>query len=58
MRNDGDTFSRYMVRMEEMRQSLRIIHQMLDRGVPAGLHIARDYRVALPEKNEVADEPL
>jgi NADH:ubiquinone oxidoreductase subunit D len=53
VRNDGDTFSRYMVRMEEMRQSLRIIHQMLDRGVPAGPHIARDYRVALPEKNEV-----
>jgi NADH-quinone oxidoreductase subunit C/D len=53
VRTDGDTFSRYMVRMEEMRQSLRIIHQMLDRGVPEGPYITGDYRVALPEKNSV-----
>jgi len=53
VRTEGDTFSRYMVRMEEMRQSLRIIHQMLDRGIPEGPHIVDDYRVALPEKNSV-----
>jgi NADH-quinone oxidoreductase subunit C/D len=53
VRNDGDTFARYMVRMEEMRQSLRIIHQLLDRGLPEGPHITPDHRVALPEKNSV-----
>jgi len=53
VRTEGDTFSRYMVRMEEMRQSLGIIRQLLDRGVPEGPYITRDHRVALPEKNSV-----
>jgi NADH-quinone oxidoreductase subunit C/D len=53
VRTEGDTFSRYMVRMEEMRQSLRIIHQMLDRGIPEGPWIVDDHRVALPPKNSV-----
>ena len=53
VRPDGDAFSRYMVRMREMRESLRIIHQLLDRGVPEGPYVTRDHRVALPEKNQV-----
>jgi NADH-quinone oxidoreductase subunit C/D len=53
VRTDGDVFARYMVRMEEMRQSLSIIRQLLDRGVPEGPHITRDHRFALPEKNQV-----
>ena len=53
VRTDGDTFARYMVRMAEMRQSLRIIHQMLDRGIPEGPFQVDDYRVSLPEKNSV-----
>ena len=32
---DGDNFSRYLVRMEEMRQSIRIIEQALDQ-IPGG----------------------
>jgi NADH:ubiquinone oxidoreductase subunit D len=53
VRTDGDNFARYMVRMEEVRQSLRIIRQLLDRGVPEGPHITHDHRVALPPKNSV-----
>ncbi|MEA2062782.1 MAG: NADH-quinone oxidoreductase subunit D [Gemmatimonadota bacterium] len=33
--DEGDSFSRYMVRMEEMRQSVRIIEQALDQ-IPGG----------------------
>jgi len=32
---NGDTYDRYLVRMEEMRQSIRIIEQALD-GIPEG----------------------
>ncbi len=53
VRTDGDTFARYMVRMAEMKESLRIIHQLLDRGVPEGPYITRDHRIALPEKEQV-----
>ena len=33
--NDGDTYSRYMVRIDEMRESLRIIEQLIDQ-IPEG----------------------
>lgn len=49
----GDVFDRYRVRMMEIRESLKIIRQLLDRGIPAGPHIVDDPHVALPPK-EVA----
>lgn len=52
----GDTYARYLVRMEEMRQSLRIIQQAIDRGLPDGPVIVDDPYVALPPKEKVYNE--
>jgi NADH-quinone oxidoreductase subunit C/D len=48
----GDCYDRYLVRMEEIRQSLRIIEQALAR-LPPGPVIVDDRKVALPPKSEV-----
>lgn len=48
----GDNFDRYLVRMEEMRQSERIILQALDQ-IPPGPIIVDDWRYALPPKKDV-----
>jgi len=49
----GDTRDRIMVRIEEMRQSSRIIRQALARGLPGGPVLADDPRFALPPKEKV-----
>jgi NADH-quinone oxidoreductase subunit D len=49
---NGDAFDRYLVRLEEMRQSRRIILQALDR-LPAGPWITDDRKVALPPRAEL-----
>ncbi len=48
----GDTCDRYMVRMEEMRQSMRIIEQALDQ-LPGGPVNIDDTRYVLPDKQQV-----
>ncbi len=48
----GDTCDRYMVRMEEMRQSLRIIEQALEQ-LPDGPVNVDDPRFILPGKKDV-----
>jgi NADH-quinone oxidoreductase subunit D len=46
----GDCFARYLVRMAEMRQSLRIVEQAIE-NLPAGpVNVGVDQRVALPPK--------
>ena len=52
----GDTLARYLVRMEEMRQSLRIIQQAIDRGMPDGPVIVNNPYIALPPKEKVYNE--
>ena len=49
----GDGYDRYRVRMQEMRESLRIVEQALD-GLPEGPHIADDRKVCLPPRDELA----
>jgi NADH-quinone oxidoreductase subunit D len=47
----GDVYDRYLVRVEEMRQSVRIIDQALDR-LPDGPINLDDYQIVLPPKGE------
>jgi NADH-quinone oxidoreductase subunit D len=47
----GDCFDRYLVRLEEMRQSMRILRQAMAQ-LPDGRVIIDDPRVAMPEKRE------
>ncbi len=52
----GDVYDRYRVRMAEIRQSLAIIRQLLDRGMPEGPYIVDDPHVALPPKEKCYNE--
>ena len=48
----GDAYDRYMVRMEEMRQSVRILQQLLDK-MPTGPVNVADWKNMLPPKARV-----
>ena len=50
--SNGDNYDRYLVRMEEMRQSMRIVEQALEQ-LPDGPVNVDDYGVSLPPKQEV-----
>jgi len=48
----GDNFDRYLMRVEELKQSEQIIRQAL-KQLPAGPVLVDDWRIALPPKDEV-----
>jgi NADH-quinone oxidoreductase subunit D len=50
--SEGDVWARYRVRMEEMRESVRIVDQAL-RRLPGGPWIADDRKVVLPPREEL-----
>ena len=52
VRTEGDNWARYQVRLEEMRQSIRIIDQALAQ-MPEGPIRVDDARVSLPKKKDV-----
>jgi NADH-quinone oxidoreductase subunit D len=49
----GDGWDRYRVRVQEMRESVRIIEQALE-GLPEGPWIADDRKVVLPPRHELS----
>jgi NADH-quinone oxidoreductase subunit D len=49
----GDNYDRFRVRIEEMRESIKIVEQALD-GMPEGPHLTDDRKVALPPRHELA----
>ena len=49
---DGDCYARFMVRMDEMRESLKIIRQCV-KDMPAGRHATLDRKVSPPSRGEM-----
>ena len=52
----GDVYARYLVRLEEMRQSVRICKQAIQRITPRGMFDIQDYRIVPPPKDKVYTE--
>ena len=49
---NGDVYDRYLVRLEEMHQSLKIIRQALE-GMPEGSFINQNSKYLLPPREEI-----
>ncbi len=52
----GDTFDRYAIRLNEIRESIKIVHQILDR-MPPGDYRAQDKKVTPPPRARI-DESM
>ncbi len=51
--NDGDCYSRYLVRLEELRQSAGIIDQLIDDLPDGPINADPDGKIHIPEKGDV-----
>ncbi|MEX2458609.1 MAG: NADH dehydrogenase (quinone) subunit D, partial [Actinomycetota bacterium] len=56
-RTEGDCYARYMIRIQEMRESLKIVRQALDR-LPGGRVMIDDPHLAWPAKLEVGPDGI
>ena len=54
VRTEGDIYARYMCRIDEMRQSSRMLRQLIE-GLPEGPFIERSAKYVYPEKNRVKE---
>ena len=54
--SNGDVYDRYIVRMAEMRESVKICRQALERIAPVGEWAVNDRRIVPPPKDEVYTE--
>ena len=52
MSNDGDVFARYVVRVQELRKSQKIVKQALE-GIPEGPFKADAPHVVLPDREKM-----
>ena len=50
----GDCYDRYVLRVEEMRQSLRIINQCLNK-MPAGIIKVDDHKISPPSRSDMKE---
>jgi NADH-quinone oxidoreductase subunit D len=53
---NGDVYDRYLVRVAEMRESVKICNQALERITPVGEWAINDRRIVPPPKDEVYTE--
>jgi len=51
-RTEGDVYARFLVRLEEMRQSLKIVRQALDK-LPMGAVRSNNYKFVPPPRSEI-----
>ncbi|MGI5835948.1 MAG: NADH dehydrogenase (quinone) subunit D [Chloroflexota bacterium] len=53
-RPEGDCYARYLVRMDEMVESLKIVKQALNR-IPEGPYVLEDFKRAFPPRQLISD---
>jgi NADH-quinone oxidoreductase subunit D len=58
VRNDADAYARYAIRLDEMRESMRIIEQCLERLEEPGPVMIEDPKVRWPAQLEVGPDGI
>lgn len=53
-REEADCYARYMVRMDEILESMKIVRQALNR-LPEGAYVVDDHKVAFPPRQSISD---
>jgi NADH-quinone oxidoreductase subunit D len=55
--NDGDCYARYLLRVQEMHESLKIIRQCVDK-MESGPHMVSDAKIAWPSKLSIGADGM